>query len=186
MTFERGFKTRANKIAIQVREKMGLLPIDPIDPVKMCEKFEITLIELSKLNGVGRKFLGLARDQFSAVTVPVGVTTAIVHNDSHHPHRQRSNICHELAHCFLGHQCVPPLTDDGFRAHDGGIEAEANFLAGTLLLTNEAALHVITSGLAEPVAQTIYGISLSMLQYRLRVSGANTIHQRRVVARRKN
>ena len=115
---------------------------------------------------------------FSAVTVPNGWQRAIVHNDSHHPNRQRSNICHELSHCFLGHKCVPPLTETGSRIHDGGIEEEANFLAGCLLITNEAALHIVSNGL-ESQAQELYGVSLQMLNYRLRISGARTIYKNR-------
>jgi Zn-dependent peptidase ImmA (M78 family) len=82
----------------------------------------------------------------------------------------RSAICHELAHCFLGHECTPPLTSDGERARDGGVEAEANYLAGALLMTNEAAIHVVKKGLIS-VAQELYGVSRPMLDYRLRVSG---------------
>lgn len=111
------------------------------------------------------------------MTVPCGLNTAIVHNDSHHPYRQRSNICHELAHCFLGHECAPPLTPAGDRARDGSIEAEANYLAGTLLLTNEGAWHVMCRQLAAE-AQHLYGISGAMLSYRLRVSGAQTRYSR--------
>ncbi len=88
-------------------------------------------------------------------------------NDSHHPYRQRSNICHELAHCFLGHECTPPLTPEGERARDGSVEAEANYLAGTLLLTNEGAWHVMCRQLVAE-AQHLYGISGAMLNYRLR------------------
>lgn len=101
----------------------------------------------------------------------------IVHNDNHHEHRQRSNICHELAHCFLGHKSTPPLNAAGERMHDGGIEAEANFLAGCLLLPNEAAVHVVMNGLKSR-ARSIYGISNAMLEYRLRVSGAQAIYAR--------
>ncbi|WP_370867723.1 ImmA/IrrE family metallo-endopeptidase [Brevundimonas sp.] len=104
-----------------------------------------------------------------------------MHNDSHHLHRQRSNICHELAHLFLGHESAPPLTEDGDRHHDGDIEAEANFLSGCLLLTNEGANHVLKHGLASQARHT-YGISQPMLEYRLRVSGATTIHRRRSAA----
>jgi Zn-dependent peptidase ImmA (M78 family) len=111
------------------------------------------------------------------VTVPCGWQTAIVHNESHHRYRQRSNICHELAHCFLGHECTPPLTESGERIRDGGIEAEANFLAGALLIPNEAAVHILRQGLI-PTAQVTYGVSQPMLDYRLRVSGAHTIHAR--------
>ncbi|MBU6464457.1 MAG: ImmA/IrrE family metallo-endopeptidase, partial [Proteobacteria bacterium] len=114
---------------------------------------------------------------FSAVTVPRGIQTTIVHNDSHHPYRQRSNVCHELAHCFLGHRCTPPLTESGERARDGGVEAEANYLAGTLLMPNEATVYVLRNGLLMQ-AQGIYGVSSRMLTYRLRVSGAQTIQER--------
>lgn len=82
----------------------------------------------------------------------------IIHNDRHHPHRQRSNICHELSHCFLGHKCTPPLTEDGNRTRDNDIEAEANFLAGVLLITNEAAIHIVREGLVSQ-AQSLYGVS---------------------------
>ena len=182
MSFRRGFKAEANRIALRVREQLALTPLDPIDPVEVCVRFDIQLIPLSQLGCNCSSFLGHDRSAFSAVTVPCGWQTAIVHNDSHHPYRQRSNICHELAHCFLGHQSTPPLTSDGERALDGGIEAEANFLAGTLLVTNEAAIHVLKQGLVS-VAQQLYGVSRPMLDYRLRVSGAHAIHLRSLRAR---
>ena len=155
---------------------MGLPPESAIDPVLVCERYEIRLIGLSEID-FKSPFLRKDNSCFSAVTVPCGLHTAIVHNDSHHLYRQRSNICHELAHCFLGHECAPPLTAAGERAHDGGIEAEANYLAGTLLLTNEGAWHVMCRQLVAE-AQHLYGISGSMLSYRLRVSGAQTRYSR--------
>lgn len=179
MAFRRGFKAEANRISLRVREQMGLRATDPIDPENVCAHFDIDLLKLSELDCDSSSFLGAERSSFSAVIVPCGSRTAIVHNDSHHPYRRRSNICHELAHCFLGHQCTPPLTEDGERVHDGGIEAEANFLGGALLIPNEAAIHIVRQGLV-PTAQSIYGVSQPMLHYRLRVSGAHTIHSRSV------
>lgn len=67
--------------------------------------------------------------------------------------------------------------------HDGGIESEANFLGGCLLLPNEAAVHVVMNGLRSRASQ-IYGISGPMLEYRLRVSGAHTIYERSAKRRR--
>jgi hypothetical protein len=156
---------------------MGLGPLDPIDPVEVCAHFEIILLKLSELECDVWPFLGDSGSSFSAMIVPCGWRTAIVHNDSHHPYRQRSNICHELAHCFLGHRCTPPLTESGERTRDGGVEAEAEFLAGSLLIPNEAALHIIRQELVA-MAQGIYGVSQPMLEYRLRMSGARTIHSR--------
>ena len=178
MAFRRGFKAEANRIALRVRVQMGLTAHAPINPDEVCQHFDIELIALSQLGGDGAALLGTDNSVFSAVTVPYGARLAIVHNDSHHPYRQRSNICHELGHCFLGHKHTPPLTEDGERIRDGGIEAEANYLAGTLLLTNEGAFHILKARLTPAAAQKLYGISKPMLDYRLHVSGARKIHQR--------
>lgn len=60
---------------------------------------------------------------------------------------------------------------------DGGIEAEANFLGGALLVSNEAAVHILLNGLT-PRAQNLYGVSRPMLDFRLRMSGAYAIQRR--------
>jgi hypothetical protein len=177
LTFKRGFKAEANRVSLRIRSQMALGPYDPIDPIQVCLHFEIELLKLSEVEPKS-PFLGRDRDSFSAVTVPRGLTTAIVHNDSHHPYRQRSNICHELSHCFLGHEYTTPLLENGDRSHDSGIEAEANYLAGVLLIPNEAAIKIQLEGLHSQ-AQTIYGVSKQMLAFRLRMSGAQAISRRK-------
>lgn len=96
---------------------------------------------------------------------------AIVHNDRHAPVRQHSNLMHELAHAFLGHRATPLLQGDGERHFDQLIEAEAHFLGGALLITNEAAYRIARRSL-EDTAAAVYGVSQQMLQYRLQISGA--------------
>jgi len=129
-------------------------------------------------------FQGGANDKFSAMTVCAGLDRAIVHNDSHHPLRQRSNIFHELAHCFLGHKGCTILNDNGTRTYNSPIETEASYLGGALLLPKDAALHVLLNGL-KSTAQSIYGVSKPMLEYRLRVSGAQTIFERSLAKKRR-
>jgi hypothetical protein len=175
----RGFKAEANRIALRVRAQMGLGDIAPIDPAAVCAHFDIRLLALSEVDSHSPFLTQAHNSAFSAVTIPCGMYTAIVHNNSHHPHRQGSNICHELAHCFLGHKSTPPLTESGDRSRDGAVEEEANFLSGVLLLPNEAALHVVGAGLL-PQAQRLYGVSGPMLSFRLRLSGAHRIHERRL------
>ncbi len=177
MVFKHGFQAKANRIAVSIRAKMGLAAIDPIDPVDVCRHFDIELHKLSELDLDCSAFLGRDNSAFSAMAVPCGAKTAIVHNDSHHPYRQRSNIGHELGHCFLGHKFPPPLTEDGERIRDGSTEGEANYFAGVLLLTNEGARYILMNGLLSN-AQERYGISKVMLDYRLRVSGALKIYRR--------
>lgn len=177
MGFRRGFKAEANRISLRVREKLGLEPMAPVDPAEICTHFEIDLWKLSEMPCDVTAFLGVSRSVFSAATVPYRHRVAIVHNDSHDPNRQCSNICHELAHCMLGHKAAPPLTEDGARNYDSGIEGEANFLGGALLIPNEAAIYIVRNELTA-TARLIYGVSNQMLQYRLHVSGAHVVHER--------
>ena len=176
MQFERGFQARANRIAVGVRTDLGLSPEEPLDPWNVCDHFEIAVIRLSSLKSdtgdiVGEHFLRAERNVFSAVTVVCGIRRAIVHNDRHVPVRQRSNLTHELAHAFLGHRATPLLQGDGERHFDQLIEAEAHFLGGALLITNEAAYRIARRGLEDTAAE-VYGVSQRMLQYRLQISGA--------------
>lgn len=177
MGFVRGFKAKADRMALEVREKVGLSPIDPLNVEALCDHLDIKVISMTSLPCDTSQLCGNDNDCFSAMLVYAGMKLAIVHNDTHHPHRQRSNICHELSHCFLGHKACHLVNDNGTRVHNGTIEAEANYLAGSLLMPREAAVHVLASGLLSR-ARSIYGISRPMLDYRLRISGAHKIVER--------
>jgi Zn-dependent peptidase ImmA (M78 family) len=54
-----------------------------------------------------RYFSQIDTDSFSAVTVFRGYRRLIVHNENHHPHRQASNLAHELSHTLLEHEPSP-------------------------------------------------------------------------------
>ena len=183
MGYRHGFKTKANRIAVQLRADLGLAPIAPLDPWSVCDHFDVEVIKLSELLGeggtqVGSHFLAVDTDVFSAVVISRGMRTAIVHNDAHAPVRQRSNLFHELSHLFLGHPVKPLLSADGTRDRDGAVEDEAAFFGGCLAIPNEAACHIVDSGMQSVAAKT-YLVSSSMLTYRLRVSGALQIAARR-------
>ena len=92
-------------MSLHLRQQMGLRPFDPINPCEICSYFDICLLKLTELDldgahAAGRHFLGAGSSRFSALTMPVGGQRAIIHNDRHGDARQRSNIAHELAHCF--------------------------------------------------------------------------------------
>jgi Zn-dependent peptidase ImmA (M78 family) len=177
-----GFKAEAERISLRIRFKLGIPPTGPLDPQEVCRAFDIRLLGMSELGCDVSAFQGAANDKFSAMTVCAGRQRAIVHNDSHHRFRQHSNIFHELAHCFLGHNGCTIFNDNGTRSYDSLIESEASYLGGALHLPRDAALHVLRNGL-KPTAQAIYQISKPMLEYRLRVSGAQTIFARSLAKR---
>ena len=102
----------------------------------------------------------------------------IVHNDSHDPRRQRGNLAHELAHLLLGHPFTYPIDPSGCRNVDRDIEDDASWLGPTILVSNEAALHIVRQGFDEDTACEMYGVSLPLLRMRINGSGARIRHRR--------
>jgi len=117
-------------------------------------------------------FLSTNRSEFSAVTVFRGIERTILHNDSHSLGRQASNLAHELSHALLLHPSTPPIDSRGCRDWDPVLEEEAEWLAGSLLISDEAALHIVRTEMSLDEAQAHYGVSKKMLQFRLNVTGA--------------
>ena len=172
----RGFKSEANDIAREVRGELGLKLVDPLDPWRLAAHLEIPILRLSDLDGVGRAgadyFLNVETDAFSAVTVFHRTQRMIVHNDSHSRGRQTSDITHELSHGLLLHPPAPALGAGGCRDWDPVVEAEANWLAGALLISEEAALLIVRQRLTLDEAANRYGVSKPMVTFRLNVTGA--------------
>ena len=178
----RGFKTEAKWIARQARNDLGLSLTDPLDPWKLAELLEIPVIRLSEFQesaaGAYRYFSEAGQSVFSAVTVFDGNRRLIVHNDSHSPGRQTSNVCHELAHGLLLHTPTPALDDSGCRYWSQEIEEEANWLSGVLLVPDEAAIAIVKREIDLTRAAQFYGVSVQMMTFRINVSGARKRVQR--------
>ncbi len=177
----RGFKTEANAIALEVRRELGLRGTDPLSVWELARHLAIPVFPLSVLNGHApsalHRFFVINPSAFSAVTVFDGPHRAIYHNDAHSSGRQASNVAHELAHGLLLHPPTPALDDRGCREWDPDIEAEASWLGGALLITEQSALSIVRRGLSMSEAAAVYGVSEQMVRYRLNVTGA----QRRVI-----
>ncbi len=176
MTLRRGFKKEANEIACETRKELHLAKSAPLNPWKLAEHLEIPVIDLSSMrdeipDAVGY-FTRNNRSEFSAVTVFRGLERTILHNDSHSRGRQSSNLAHELSHALLLHPATPAIDACGCRDWDPVLEEEAEWLAGALLISEEAALHIVRNNLTSENAQTLYGVSSKMLTFRLNVTGA--------------
>ena len=185
MPLRRGFKTEANEIALDVRRELGLEAVDRLDAWALARHLDIPVHPLSALRvwapSALHHFSEVHPTVFSAVTVFDGFRRAIYHNDAHNPSRQASNLAHELAHGLLLHPATPALNDRGCREWDQDIEDEATWLAGVLLITEEAALSIVGRALSLSEAAAIYGVSEQMVRYRLNMTGA---HRRVAVDRR--
>ncbi len=179
MAYRRGFKTEANGTALEVRAELGLRALDPLDPFALARHLEIPIIDLSdfaRTSAGARYLLAVEPESFSAVTVFAGTKRTVVHNDGHNDGRISSNITHEAAHGLLLHPPTPALDDHGCRRWDQGIEDEAQFLAGALLVPEDAALAIardIANGRSTvPEAAARFLVSPQMIQWRLNITGA--------------
>jgi Zn-dependent peptidase ImmA (M78 family) len=175
VAYRRGFKTEANNLADELRRELKLGPLDCLDPQALAELLKIPILDLSDLAAESPALLHLLNvepDVFSAVTVFRGWKRTIVHNDAHALVRQNSNLAHELSHGVLGHPPTAALDDRGCRHWNQGVEDEASWLAGILLVPEAATIEIVRRGLDLRSAGEHFGVSTKMIQFRLNATGA--------------
>src|SRR5437016_2907893 len=99
---QRGFKTWAEKQAIEQRRHLGLNGNMPLPASQLAAYHDIAIISPEQIRGMSREHLEclLQRDRssWSAITVIVNAATIIIHNTGHARTRQESNLMHEMAH----------------------------------------------------------------------------------------
>ncbi len=182
MELRRGFKTEANDYSREFRSELGLKAHEPLLAWRLAEHLGIPVVPLSEFEReISREVLylkGQGQRSFSAVTVFDGSRRLIVHNDSHHRYRQSANIFHELGHGILQHPPMAPFSEIGCRNFNKEYEDEANWLGFALLISAEAALHIVRTGMAMEAAMAYYCASKDVVKMRLGVTGANKRMQR--------
>lgn len=178
----RGFKAEAGAIARELRGEMGVAADAPLYMQQLADHLGITVLRLSTLRsdapGATDLLLGTAAGMFSGMTVFDGSRRTIVFNDAHAPGRQASDIAHEIAHGLLFHEPAPVADDSGCRLWNPEAEKEADWLAGALLVPDEAAIRIERRGWSDGEAAAAYGVSEPMIRYRRNVSGARKRVQR--------
>ncbi len=177
-TFERGFKSSwCENTSEGLRQRMGLNKSDPLSPHSLADFLGVKIIDLDKVPGLKTETIGYLGskigDEWSAVTVHSNGKHVVIVNPSHSLARQASNIMHELAHIIRGHKSaqVHVLGDYAIRDFDPMQEAEADWLAGCLLLPRTALLNSAYKN--EDLDQAIvrFGVSKSLFTYRTNKTG---------------
>ncbi len=174
---ERGFKTDAERIATQVREELSLGVRDALRPLDLAAHLAIPVYTLGTVSrnctrpGVLACFHAAEADCFSAVTIFRGFRRIIVHNENHHPHRQASNLAHELSHCLLSHDPEDLVQRDGQRYWNAELEGEANWLAGALLVPREGGLILLRAGWEIVDIAANYAVSEVLCRWRINATG---------------
>lgn len=179
-TFDRGFKSWAERTSLTLRREIGIAPDDPLDPLQLATFLEVNVWTPHKVPGLQKEVLDqlLQRDPWgwSAVSLLLADGRGLViYNPRKSKPRQASDITHELAHFILDHQpSLIILSPDGniaMRTFDQKQEEEANWLAFCLLLPREPLLRARRAGLKTAVIANRYSVSEPLVKFRLNMSG---------------
>lgn len=167
--------------------ELGLSITARLDPWQLAHRLDIPVLALSDLGehapGALHHFQQVDASEFSAVTVFRGSRRVVVHNDAHSRGRQASDVGHELAHGLLLHEPSPALDHDRSRLWNPEMEEEADWLAGAILVSDEAAFSIAARRVPIDLAAEHYGVSEPMMRFRLNVTGAYRRAARRAPGR---
>ena len=187
MALRRGFKSEAERIARRVQTDLGLTAAQSVAPEVLAELLGIEVRAGDEL--IPRKrFEELEEIQpssFSACTLrPSLDRVVVVYNPLSHNTRRRSDLAHELAHSLLDHELsrLERLGDVTFLTCDNIQEDEAAWLAGCLLLPRAFLLAEVHKGASGKEIAEKCGVSESMAQYRLNVTGV--VRQKQALMKR--
>jgi Zn-dependent peptidase ImmA (M78 family) len=172
----RGFKSEAERLATDLRQRVGCAEEDPAELEAVAENLGVRMLPADQLVERSRlaELAEIQPDSFSAATfrLPTG-ERVVVYNPLHEPGRTRSNQAHELAHIILDHdvRTIERVGNLKFLTCDVQQEEEADWLGGCLLLPRALLLSAAWKGMnAEQVAAR-FQTSVPMARFRLNASG---------------
>jgi len=191
LAFRRGFKTEAERLALELRSELDIDIVDPFDPVHLAKHLRIPVLSFSDVQGADPQAVrhltsGPGRTAVSAVTIYVDkYRRVILYNEAHASTRLVSTLGHELSHVVLEHE-PEGAPVDGRRDWDSRQEEEATWLAGCLLIPRDAALGAARQGLTDAAVSARFGTSLALAKMRMNGTGARQQVDNEISARRRS
>ena len=185
-TFNRGFKTWAERTAIAIRRECGHQPSDPLPASDLAAHLGVGLLTPDEIPGLPvterRQLLESDPDGWSGVTIEIGKHHVVIYNPRHSGGRIASDQMHELAHIVIGHapsrMVISPDGEIVMRSYDQKQEDEAAWLSGCLLLPREALLSIARSRLSDGEVCKRFCVSPQMLKSRRNLTGVARQMQR--------
>src|SRR5215211_6946139 len=106
---QRGFKTKAEQIACELRVRLGLPAHSPLPAKKLIAHLEVLVMQPGEIPGLRPELIhemqNGSSDQWSAITFYDALGKPfIIHNPRHAPTRQESDLMHEAAHIICKHR----------------------------------------------------------------------------------
>jgi hypothetical protein len=185
----RGFKAEAERIALSVRNDLGLGPRAPIDPWAYAKLLGVIVLDFDALSLPAkhrRQLLDVDPESWSGLTLREGGRHFVLINPREPRSRQSNTMMHELAHIRLKH--VPNRVDVAASGlmllsdYPADQEEEADWLAAAILLPRDALHYHRASGLSSTDICAKYGVSSQLCAWRLRMTGVDSQLGKRGVA----
>lgn len=176
----RGFKAECERSSDELRKELGITLSDRLDPFVLAEYLGTPAYALSQAGAFGVptaviRILRLESSGFSALTVGEGQRRSILYNDLHHPNRITSDVTHELSHIYLRHPLHPALGLGGTRNWIDGLEDEAVWHSGTLLVPRDGAFMLLKRGYTVGQAAMHMGVSVQLFTWRAQITGVTKV-----------
>lgn len=189
-----GFKTEAERIAAEARRLVGLPARSPLSARALAKRLEVVVVGPLEIpdfpEHLASQMLVQHADRWSGFTFCVGEKRFIVHNTTHEPPRQESNIMHEVSHIWLKHKPDTieaagrlPFAMRGFNVDQ---EDEAKWLGGCLQIPREALLWFLRRRFDNVAIAAHFNASEEMVRWRRNVTGIDAQLARASVYSRSN
>jgi Zn-dependent peptidase ImmA (M78 family) len=180
--YRRGFKSEAAEIAGAIRTELGLTDTERLVPGDLADHLGIPVLdigEFGELPDVVHQLTQIDTAALSALTVLRGTARLIVVNHAHSIGRIANSVAHEISHVLLEHDPGVAVTTEGFRTWHAEQEAEADWLAGCLLIPRGGLLEKMATGMSLEDLASHFGVSLELARWRDNMTGVTRQLQRR-------
>jgi Zn-dependent peptidase ImmA (M78 family) len=172
----RGFKSEAERIASEVRERLGCGVNDPVPLDALAADLGVEIMSADQLVPIERleELQHLQDDAFSAATLRRrDGRRVVIFNPLHANGRTRSNQAHELSHIVLQHtlRTIERVGEMSFVTCDIEQEEEADWLGGCLLLPRPILLQAAKREKSPQQIAEEFQTSEPMARFRLNASG---------------
>lgn len=172
----RGFKTEAERLAVDLRKRLGCQSNEPAPLEGVATDLDVELAPADRYVERARleELREIQPDAFSGGTFRrSNGKSVVVYNPLHARGRQHSDIAHELSHLLLGHnvRTIERVGNLKFITCDSEQEEEADWMGGCLLLPRDVLLSSASAGLSTQQIADKFETSEPMARFRLNASG---------------
>lgn len=178
---QHGFKTKAERIACELRAKLELAAHSPLPAKKLIvDHLEVLVLKPSEIPGLRPEVIheisNGGSEHWSAVTFyDASRRPLIIHNSNHAPTRQESDLMHEAAHIICNHPPGKIIQAGGLslRSYNKDHEEEAKWLGACLQITRSGLFWAINRRMTMEQMVEYFGASEAQIRFRRNVTGVD-------------